>query len=288
MGPDKMQTSRRQALTIGIGGLAAVSATNIPAAQAAMPDLNDPADYLTTVVKMRGSTDGSVAMGWIMGHRYAVMDGKAIPMFGLLASTFFTYTRLDDLRFEMRSFEVAYFTDLATGKLLEKWENPFTGEVVDVPQTRMGPSIVPVTPTGFDLTAVPSMGAMDADHMFRPAITMGDDIWITEEIKIAADPPAAGPSRFRYNEITTYNAKLSDLAKPELATVPTSIQYQSIVGFSSWQGMAGIDAMNMGRGSGRRATRIEDMPPYYIELTEKYHPDVLNDPMAVLHGPRHG
>lgn len=232
MTTSNMRPSRRTALALGAAGAIAVGAGSARPARAAAPDLNDPADFLTTIVKMRGATDGSIAMGWITGQRYAVFDGKVTPMFGLLASTFFKYTRIDELTFEMRSFEVAYFTDLATGKLLEKWENPFTGEVVDVPQTRMGPSIVPVKPTGFDLSEVPSMGAMNADHFFRPAVTQGDDIWITEEIKISGDPPASGPSKFRYNEMTTYNAKLSDLAKPDLATVPTSIQYQSIVGFS--------------------------------------------------------
>jgi hypothetical protein len=28
--------------------------------------------------------------------------------------------------------------------------------------------------------------------------------------------------------------------------------------------------------------RIEDLPPYYLELTERFHPDVLEDPLAVL------
>ncbi len=289
MRTQKDGSSRRNALAAGAGGLAALTAGVPHSASAAAPNLDDPKDFLTTVVKMRGATDGSIAMGWITGQRYAIVDGRAIPMFGLLASTFFQYTRIDDLTFEMRSFEVAYFTDLVTGKLLERWENPITGIIIDdIPQTRMGPSIVPVKPGGFDLSAVPSMANLDANHLFRPAVTQGDDIWITEEIKIAGDAPAPGVPPFRYNEMTTYNAKLSDLAKPGLATVPTSIQYQSFVGMSPWLGMEGIDAMNMGRGSGRRATRVEDMPAYYLELTEKYHPDVLNDPLSVLHGPREG
>lgn len=282
-----IQTSRRSVLLSAAGGAAAAGLGLSSQAHAATPDLSDPADFLTAVIKMRGATDGSLALGWIMGQRYAVYEGRAIPMFGLLAGTFFTYTRIDELTFEMRSFEVAYWTDLETGKLLERWQNPITGKTVDVPQTRMGPSVVPVKPGGFDLSAVPRMAALESNHMFRPAVTKGDDIWITEEIKISGDPPTSGPAPFRYNEMTTYNAKLSDLAKPDLVTVPTSIQYQSMVGFTPWAGMDGLDAMNMGRGSGRRETRVEDMPAYYLELTEKYHSDVLNDPIAVLNGPRH-
>jgi hypothetical protein len=281
-----MHPTRRGALAVGLGGMAVLSASVSRSAFAAPPNLSDPADFLTTVVKMRGAIDGSLSLGWVMGQRYAIVDGRAVPMFGLLASTFSSYTRLDEASFEMRSFEVAYFTDLTSGKLLEAWDNPFTGKTVEVPQTRMGPSVVPIKPSGFDLSAVLRMAAMSARHQFRPAVTLRDDIWITEEINISGDPPATGPAPFRYNEMTTYNAKLSDLEKPDLATVPTSIQYQSMVGFSPWQGMQGIDAKNMGRGSGTRVARVEDFPPYYLELTEKYHPDALNDPMAILNGPR--
>lgn len=276
--------SRRSVL-----GGAAASALLIGAGRPARAALNldDPGEYLTAVLKMRGAVDGSLSLGWVMGHRYAIVNGKATPIYGLLASTFANYTRIDAETFEMRSFEVAYFTDLATGKLLEKWTNPFNGKVVDVPQTRMGPSVVPVKPGGFDLSDNPRMGHMDANHMFRPAVTLRDDIWITEEIKIAGDPPNSGPVPFRYNEMTTYNASLTDVQNDDLATVPTKIQYQSAVGFSPWNAMGDIDAINMGRGSGTRVARVEDFPPYYLELTEKYHADVLNDPMAILYGPRH-
>ena len=58
------------------------------------------------------------------------------------------------------------------------------------------------------------------------------------------------------------------------------------MGFSPWMGMDGINGTTMGRSAGRRAMRMEDLPPYYLELTEKYHADVLNDPLAALMGPR--
>ncbi len=281
-----MQTHPTRRTVLG-GAVVGLTLAGLGRPAHAALNLNIPSEFLNTVLKMRGAVDGSVSLGWIMGQRYAVIDGKSTPMYGILASTFANYTRIDDETFEMRSFEVAYFTDLATGKLLETWENPFTGKVVEVPQTRMGPSVVPVKPGGFDLDNVPSMAMMaSANHRFRPAVTLRDDIWITEEINISGEPPNTGPLPFRYNEMTTYNAKLSDLEKPGLATVPTSIQYQSIVGFAPWNDMGDLNALNMGRGSGTRVARVEDFPPYYLELTEKYHADVLNDPLAILYGPR--
>ena len=35
-------------------------------------------------------------------------------------------------------------------------------------------------------------------------------------------------------------------------------------------------------GAGTRAASIADLPEYYVELTREFHPDVLDDPLAVL------
>jgi hypothetical protein len=280
--------SRRGLLGSAAGAAAVTSLAGCAHADGhgSAPDFDDPAQFLTAMIKMRGAIDGSLAMGWIYGTRYAVIDNKATPVFGILAATFFQYSRVDALTFEMRMLEMAYFTDLATGKHIETWDNPFTVQTVEVPLTRMGPSLVKVKPGGFDLTDNPRMQNMEANHMFRPAIVAGDDVWVTEEIRIAGDPPATGPQPFRYNELTTYNASLADLSDPDRVRVPTKIQYQSLVGWGGWAGMDGLNAMNMGRGSGRTEARVEDLPPYYLELCEKHHPDVINDPLAALQQPR--
>ena len=36
------------------------------------------------------------------------------------------------------------------------------------------------------------------------------------------------------------------------------------------------------RGAGRRVQRVEDLPPAYLALARRHHPDVLDDPLAVL------
>ena len=38
------------------------------------------------------------------------------------------------------------------------------------------------------------------------------------------------------------------------------------------------------RGAGQHVSRVEDLPPYYLELTRARHPDVLKDPLGVLAG----
>ena len=277
-----MQTSmdRREFLGLATGTLAG-SMLLMPRPASAL-DYNDRNDAFRAFTKMRGALDDRVIQGWVTGTRYAALDGRTVPMYKLLAATFGRYVPLEDGNVLIRTIEVAYFTDLATGKLIDTWENPFTGKTVEVPQTRLGPSKYRMTPAGILLSDIPRLAPMDSEHKIMDPVVIGEDVWITEEIRIFGEIPGDEVQPFRYNEVTTYQSTRQELDDPDTATAPTSIQYSSLNGFSEWSGMEGLNALNMGIGAGRKAPRIEDLPPYYLELTEKHHPDVLNDPAAVL------
>jgi len=139
--------SRRAALGTVAGAAAAGLATSAFAGahSSAGLDLSSDTDLLTALAKMRGSTDGRLSMGWVIGTRYAVVNSLATPMWGILAGTFSRYQKVSDDTYEVKSLEVAYFTDLETGKLKETWDNPFTDTTVELERTRMGPSTFTMT-----------------------------------------------------------------------------------------------------------------------------------------------
>lgn len=273
----------RRRLLLGIGG-ASAGLVGLPALGAPGLDLSDRDDFLTGAIKMRGSVDDRLCIGWVIGTRYAVIDHRAIPLMGLMAATFTQYRRIRDDAFEARSLEVAYFTDLAERRLLETWRNPVTGASVEVPMTRMGPSRFVVTADGIDLQ-VPAGEArgLQLNHRFEPAVVRGDDVWITEIIDAGSEPrPDRKP--FVYNEMSTYHARLSDLADPDQPTVPTNVSFHGLVTFRPWMGFGDTPGHTTAHGSGTRASRIGDLPPYWLELTGKYHPDVLENPLGALDG----
>ena len=108
-------------------------------------------------------------------------------------------------------------------------------------------------------------------------------IWITEVINVdGAVSPGAKP--FVYNEMTTYHGSLSDVEDAEQATVPTNVSFHGLVTWRPWMGFGDLPGHTTAHGSGARARRIEDFPEYYLELTERYHPDVLDDPLGILDG----
>ena len=38
----------------------------------------------------------------------------------------------------------------------------------------------------------------------------------------------------------------------------------------------------VGAKAGTKAKTVDELPKYYVELTREFHPDVLEDPLAVL------
>ena len=276
--------SRRMAL----GGLAATAAAQLYGPKGAsaheLLDLNNPRDFLTALAKMRGSTDERITMGWVRGTRYALVDDYATPMWNILAGTFFHFRPVDADNYEIRSIEVAYFTDLETDKLLETWTNPITNAVVDIPQTRMGPTIIQMSAEKLTIpNPAGEASGMKINHRFRPAVVVGDDVFITEEIRVDSGvPKTEGGFRFVYNENSTYQASLSELSEPANTSVSSLVQFNGAVSFRPWMGFGDVKGHTISRGSGRHISSVDGFDPYYVELTRQYHPDVLDDIEGVL------
>ncbi|MEO7385918.1 MAG: DUF1838 family protein [Gammaproteobacteria bacterium] len=269
----------RRAVLVGLGALA-LGGTTLPSWSRTGLDLGNKRDRLTALAKLRGATDDRLVIGYVVGARYAVPEHRLIPMMGILAATFSQYRRVSADAFEARSLEVAYFTDLDTGRLLETWKNPVTGTTVDVPLTRLGPSTVTLTADGLTVANPAGEAAgLKLRHVFQPPVVVGDNVWVTEQINIDGPP---GPRPFVYNELSTFQARKFELDDPARATVPAQIQYQSLITYRPWMDFGDTPGHTVARGAGARVATLAELPPDYLELTRRLHPDVLKDPLAVL------
>lgn len=282
-------TSRRSALSMGALalGLPAAAGLGLPlvgeaAAQTYPLDLKKKSDFHIAVQKMRGALDDRVCMGGITGLYYGVVDGVLIPLYGVLAGTFSRYVKLPDGNYEGRSFEIAYFTDWDTGDLIDKFKNPFTGETVDVPQTRMGPSKILITADGFrPLAATSERSGMVFNNRFLPARVVNNDVWIVDETRVSTPPDFKGP-KFLYNEVTTLHTTLTELNDPNLKQTPTLVHFNLLVGWRPWLKMGDRPGHLLGNGTGRRYSKLTDYPPKYQEYCKKFHADAWADPAAIL------
>ncbi|MEQ9109371.1 MAG: DUF1838 family protein [Rhodospirillaceae bacterium] len=273
----------RRALLGGIGGAGLMAAgTPALAATGHTLDFSNRRDQLTALIKMRASMDNRIVMGGVKGYYYGVVNNKMTPLYGVLAGTLATYKQVDEWNYEGASFEVAYFTDWETGELLETFDNPYTGETVEVPQTRSGPSKLFLSLEGRRAPSDnPALAGLDINHRFITPRNDNGTVVLVEEIRVGTPDGFSGPS-FHYNEVTTYRAQMADVANPDVMLANDSTHFNGIVSWRPWLKMSGHPGHLFGTATGGRFETIEDYPPYYVELTNKHHPDVFSDPAALL------
>ena len=120
------------------GGLALLLAAAAATGQAQQLDPNDPRDALTISRKLACSTvDGEPATFWWQGRAYSRRQGERDR---LLFNVEGMNVRacVGDVHpergqgYKMVSRELLIYRDLETGEALSTWENPWTGEVVEV------------------------------------------------------------------------------------------------------------------------------------------------------------
>lgn len=246
----------------------------------AAPDWNDPAVRLDTLIRMRGALDERLVVSFLEGVYYGVMGARLTPLYGLSAGLFRQYRRRADGGWDYANFELVYVTDLDTGDLLTEFRNPYSGRTGKPPQTRLGPSRLTITPA-LEVARPAQFATPGSFHRFRAPQVVGDDVWVIEESAIQAPPPL----NFAFNEVLTYRASRADLLDRRKLHVPTHVQFNPVIGWRPWQGMEGFEGPPshvMGVCAGRVVTRLEELPPRYLEWTQRFHADVAADPLKVL------
>ena len=118
-------------LALGVAGTTGML-TAPRAAAAGGLDYNDPADNLYAFGKLWAGFDEPV-IGAFHGLMYArIGDQRMVPVFGYTGTGALLCKFDEEGYLWVKSRETGYFTDLATGDILEDWYNPFTEKTVKV------------------------------------------------------------------------------------------------------------------------------------------------------------
>jgi hypothetical protein len=249
-------------------------------------DLDDPVDRLMALVKLRGSLDGRMVMWWMKGVRYGVVDDILQPLFGMLIGSFQQLMPTDrDDSYILNMLELSYFTDLDTGAVLDTFTNPYNGKLCEVPEQRLGPYPVEMTPTGVVLPDVPAFGDVKLTTRVGPAIVSGDDVWLRDDssVKVDSDHPMMG--KHTYNELVTYHGSLSQINDPDVASADADIAFQSVTSWREWLRAEDVGGHTTARATGRKIYRSEDFPPDYQAAARDRHGEIFADPEAALNAP---
>jgi hypothetical protein len=89
------------------------------------------------------------------------------------------------------------------------------------------------------------------------------------------------PSMF-YRESTIWSAPLAQVIDPGRKQVDSEMSYSAMTSWRPWMKMGDTPGHTASNGFGRRARTITDLPEDYRAFLRGVHPDVLEDPEALL------
>lgn len=265
-------------------------------------DLADPASHVATFGKLWGSF-GEPVLGIFHGAMYASIDGqRAIPLFGY-AGTGLTLCRvLENGHLQMRGKETGYFTDLATGEVIDHWDNPFTGQRVEVypflndriggeltlemPRLTVGEATESALMNEGTAPAADSSGTVP---FLLPWQVYGDEVLLEWDyahcypnpVDPARWPTASTGPTINPSEHFVIYADRREIADPDVPSAHFRAGFSRLSPWWPWMrmGQSGVQGQLFGRLFSRKSKRgIDDIPRPVLDRIVRDIPDYLEAP----------
>ncbi len=300
--------SRRKALQ-ALGGLSAVLATpaGVLAASQAPADMKnglnyqDPLDNLYAFGKIWAGYDQPV-YGAYHGIMYARVDGKVnTPLFGYVGTGVLQGRIETDGSLSLRGRETGFFTDLAMTRILESWDNPYTGEK-NIPfnfLNDIGGKLDQEMPryafgTPDDKPTLMNSGThVEKDGkvpFILPFETYGDDLLMawdyahdyTNPVTPDKWPKASTGPRITPSEHFTFRVSKREMEDRSVPTCRSMAGFTRVSDWWPWMRMGGNRYQNgalIGRMySHKGLPGYQDIPRYLLDYVEKHHAKYLEVP----------
>lgn len=295
-------TSRRKFFknTTSIVAASLASSTQLDLMANNLLDFNDPYDNLYAFGKLWGSYDDKPTYGGYEGVQFArIGTNRLIPLFGYTGFGNMQSKINDDKTINVRGTEGGYFTDLNTGKIIDHWKNPWTGETVDVfpfINKKMRGHLTAEMPTfamgNINLDQPTLMNEAEAltknsiSPFILPWKQLGDQYLLSWEYSHEYSNPVTKEKWPKAHTTSIINPSehfsfYTPIDKMNDKSVPSSPFHAGFMRTSPWwpwmkMGQTHIDGCLFGRMHSYQITgTLDDIPRGVLERVEKDHPEIL-------------
>lgn len=243
-------------------------------------DLSSAPDAQTAMMKIVGDLDGKDTFKEFSSTIFAVFPGeKPKPIMRMAGFNVLRLEKQANGDTKSMSKEVGYYQDLKTGKIIETWNNPYTGKTVDVVHI-----------------------ANDPVNMTFPAAKVGDPKYFTS-FEVAGDVAS-----LRWDIPLSYPNPISPEQYPEESSGPTYLASEHFIWFTNTKELLDDNSksipthyswfrtgpwlpwMKMGQkpgyliisGSGKKYPSFEALPTVVRDYTAKYFPTFAKAPTTYV------
>lgn len=296
-GPDHL--ARRDFLSLaGAAGAAATLAPAVGVAAASKTagfvtkmDFKDPKWNRDAFARLQGSLDPTQThYGHYFGTVLGVTPNERVQE--LCGFEGFSATRLlhlEDGSYRKLLRETVFYRDPASGKLLDHWQNPWTGEVVKVVNVANDPFNLTI---GEFYPDPPSYGGLNQDKPpKRPLLLnwrlIGDNtLGLTTDIHLYY-PNALQPDKWpressgkmaQVSEMFRYVIRLEDMQNPALMSVPYNGTWNRVTPWLPWMLLGDKPGNVLYVGNMTAYDSLKYIPDDIIKYTEQHLPKFLRAP----------
>lgn len=271
-----IKLTRRNVLLTG--GAAAISAASLASAQTSgsqdsLYNFADPKDNLEAFVKVMGNLNGEPVWHSAQGQIYSQRPGEmSIPILAVEGVRWTKFEKTEN-GYLMSTRDWSFYKDVKTGKVIDTFENPFTGETNTTRQILTGVNLWPMSPeNGQEVPGFEGEAWLMGKPFILPWTIDGDDVSVPMELLVKYANGAAG------GEIMNFMVSASQLNDPALTSTDTRFQWTGDSGWVRWMDMGDIEGRTLWNSTGRKVSSADELRPYFLEMAEHYFPGSIADP----------
>ena len=282
---------KRRTLLGGLGALAGAGFPTIigckPSRAETVLNPTKPEDLHIIHRKLNFTLDDRPVFWFIDAIRMGLKDYEFTPFWRMHVGMISSVKSVDDYTYESSLLSVIFYSDLETGKLLETWDNPYTGQTRSVQQ----PGVARVRRT-HGLKGVVSKardragsGKVSRTEDIGPAHIVGDDVWCNADLVVKAEKPNNLDMTIHVNDWSTLHGSISEVSDSDVKSAAATHTFNDINTFNHpWIGMRGVTANSVSRGHGRKSHSVDGMPGPWRAFMADHHPEILVDVIGAIEG----
>ena len=224
--------------------------------KAEMPDLTSPESNLSGMLRMTASLAEEDVPWWFDGTIFGMVGESApLPLVRFEGWEVYWVRSVGNGAYELTGHTVTFFYDIATGKMLDTFDNPYTGERNQVAASVQGGgagsgfnySVAGVRPTRF-------LDKMPEAPLQLQWSAVRDVIWVHAE---TAYPPGLPQPR---KQQQTMFAPLADFQNPEIRNLPTIFSATVFENWPRWMQMGDRPGHVIWHASGAKIASLDELP----------------------------
>lgn len=266
--------------SIILAGCALACASVAMPAAARMLDPAKPEDALEIGKRVQCGIEGKPAVMYWSGRVYSRVQGEPDRhLFNGEGMNIRQCVPLTDAKrgngFRLVSREVMFFTDPKTGEIIRKWQNPWTGETVDVMQIANDP------------VNQPSMFARGPNGEAPPPMRLkqiGGWTLMPMEIPLFYTNPLGGDyqdyvgNKYHAMEIFDWTAQTSELFDTRKPTAFPSVAWVRISDWMPWMKMRGRQGQMVFNAMGAKIASFDELPKVIKDEIAANYPEYVAPP----------